>query len=191
MGLSSLTVAVESVLASYVSLLCPRYAVLVQTSIEVLSSDKSLRNAQPSGAAAEVPEQPRMKPIRRSTALCDLHPKIGVAICDSGTAFRRYRISLPTFSVRRPSVSFWTALLGAPGQILAALLPACRVPFWPSVLRCLGAGTRLASTIRPAIGMKPHLCNCQSQAFITLEGTAVRSIVALQPDGVLLRRPPT
>jgi hypothetical protein len=39
--------------------------------------------------------------------------------------------------------------------------------FSPSVLRCFGAGTRLASTICPAMGMHPFFRSCQSNAFIT------------------------
>ena len=61
---------------------------------------------------------------------------------------------------------FWTALFGAPGQISAALLPACMASFWQSVLRCSGAETWLASTFWLATGMEPRLCDCQSQAVI-------------------------
>ena len=62
-------------------------------------------------------------------------------------------------TVQRPSTSFWRALAGLSGQISAADLPSLiafarsfgPVAFTrslsPSVLRCRGAATRLASTI--------------------------------------------
>ena len=69
--------SVKSVSVSHGSLLCARHAVLAQTSIKVVSSEKILRNARPSNAAAEVIEQLRIKLNRRSMALCDLCPQIG------------------------------------------------------------------------------------------------------------------
>jgi hypothetical protein len=51
------------------------------------------------------------------------------------------------------------AFAGRSGQISRAVLPALIAAFSASVLRCLGAGTRLASTIWPDIGRKPFSRN--------------------------------
>src|SRR4051794_27097961 len=72
----------------------------------------------------------------------------------------------PIFSVQRAFVSFCAALFGLSGQISLADLPALIAAFSPSVLRCFGAGTRLASTIWPPMGTYPFFPSCQSKAFI-------------------------
>jgi hypothetical protein len=62
------------------------------------------------------------------------------------------RRALPKTSVQRASRSFWQSFAGFAVHS-SGIRPSLTAFFSLSVLRCLGAATRLASTICPDIGM--------------------------------------
>ena len=66
----------------------------------------------------------------------------------------RFGLAFENFTVQRASRSFWRSLAGLSFQS-CGISPALMAAFSPSVLRCLGAATSVASTIWPAIGRYP------------------------------------
>jgi hypothetical protein len=72
-------------------------------------------------------------------------------------------LAFENFTVHLASVSFWAAFAGSSGQISSAVLPDLIASFSPSLLRCLGAATRVASTICPPLARYPDFERCLSK----------------------------